>query len=161
MVSLAVVCNLAWPHGSVCCLAVFWSVCPWTNLHTALKWLGFLHSPDFFIHAGHCLSRCLVVQYVKLSTLICLLWAPLSCFGVPFLTVKLWSLMLFSTTFCNLLASTLWANNNTPSLTVSSLFSSIDSSSKCHIIPTSSSPFMNCSVSNLSYSVYLFTSFCL
>ena len=80
----------------------------------------------------------------------------LSCFGALSLTESHSCLfLLFSTTCCASCASTPLAHNISLSLITSSLFFNVNTSLKISLIMSSSTrPLMNCSVSNLSYSLY-------
>ena len=101
--------------------------------------------------------ECLVAQYLQLSTFLSTLCALWICFFVCHLTMSnsLASCILLRTDSCTLCASALRTHSKTCSH-VASLMSSIMLSSFriLSYIRSSFSPLMNCTVSNLSYSLY-------
>ena len=128
--------------------------CPCINLHTALKWLVLQHPIHNLPYAGHCLWRCPVLQYLHLASTFCFLSLTLSSFFIFFLmeSQTLAQFILFSTSFCALWSSTLQIHNNTHSLVASPIFSNAGISLSISLMmPSSSSPHMNCLVNLLSY----------
>ena len=104
--------------------------------------------------AEHHLWGCPIPQYLQFSICFCLFCLMLSYFCLSCLreSKSLGSLILFSTSFNALWASTLWAHTNTSSLVVSSIFSNtVISLGIPLIMPSLSYLWMNCSMSLLSH----------
>ena len=129
-----------------------------------LSWSGL----DFDTLCTFALYRALS-QYMPCSTVfaiihIFLCFMDLSVSFVCFLPHRVKSFVLFmllSTLFCALCGSTLWAAISILSLMPSSLSSNVVTFLKISfIMPSSSSPFMNCSLSNWSHSVLTFCHLC-
>ena len=116
----------------------------------------FPHSPHLLPYAGHCLSTCPVTQYLQFSTFFYVLRASLSCPSTLCLKLSncLASFMLSSVIFV-FSVSTLFLPLSALSHLASSMSSYVAFSLNISLImPSSFSPLMDCSVSNLSYYLY-------
>ena len=146
-------CPMLWitfPPFQPCC-------CCHISLHTSLKWFYFLLLLHFLLYVGHCWGGCPFPQYLHLPTLLCILGVVWSCSCLFCLTVSksFASFMPLRANFCALCTSNLCTYSNTHSLVASLVSSYMATSLRISlIIPLSLSSLNNCSVSNLSYSLY-------
>ena len=163
LASLPVVCCLVWSHGLTCCLSDQ-SCCLCTNLHVTSKWLGFPYSTNVFPYQGTVLV-CALLHRICNYLLLYVSCGPYhyvwECYASKSQTL-LASFTLFSAIFCVLCTSDLWVHDHTVLLMTSSMSPHVATSLKISLfMPSSSSPFMNYSVSDLSYFLHSHSStFC-